>query len=122
MPEIFVGLVEEFDKDTRIIVSSGSSEIGVFRVADQFFAFQNRCLHQGGPVCEGIVVGKVEAVLDGNKCELSRRFSMDVNHIVCPWHGWEYNIETGQFAGDSSMGLRKYPVRVEANQVFVTVR
>ena len=122
MPQIFVGRVDEFEEGTRVIVSVGTGEIGVFRVDDQFYAFQNRCLHQGGPVCEGIVIGKVESVLDNHKRELSRRFSSDEQHIVCPWHGWEYSIETGRFAGDGTLSLPKYPVKVEGNDVFVIVR
>lgn len=114
--------MDEFEEDVRVILAVGSREIGVFRVDGKFYAFQNRCLHQGGPVCEGIVIGKVEAVLDDAKRELGRRFSTEKRQIVCPWHAWEYDIETGQFAGEQSLKLHQFPVRIEGNQVFVSVR
>lgn len=118
---LFAGTVGEFDEDTRVIVGEGAREIGVFRVGDEFYAFRNRCLHQGGPVCEGLVIGKVESVLDEEKRELGRTFSTERVHIVCPWHAWEFDIETGECAGDRTLQLRRFPVRVEGDEVYVEV-
>jgi nitrite reductase/ring-hydroxylating ferredoxin subunit len=121
MREVLAGTVDEFDEDVRIIVAAGTREIGVFRVGGRYYAFLNRCLHQGGPVCEGTVIGKVEAVLDDGKRELGRRFSTEKRHLVCPWHAWEFDIETGECAGDQTMKLHGFLVRVEGNRVFVSV-
>lgn len=118
---LLAGTVDEFDEDTRVIVGEASREIGVFRVGDEFYAFRNRCIHQGGPVCEGLVIGKVETVLDETKRDLGRRFSSERMHLVCPWHAWEFDIASGECAADPRLRLRRFPVRVQDDQVFVEV-
>jgi nitrite reductase/ring-hydroxylating ferredoxin subunit len=119
--ELFVGSVDDFDEDVRIIVSHRNSEIGVFRWGGAYYAFTNRCLHQGGPVCEGLVIGKVETVLDDGKRDMGRRFSKSTMHLVCPWHAWEFDIESGQCAADRRLRLHKFDVKVEDDRVFVVV-
>jgi nitrite reductase/ring-hydroxylating ferredoxin subunit len=119
--EIFAGHPDEFDGDVRIIVKHRAAEIGVFRHGERYYAFANKCLHQGGPVCEGIVIGKVETVLSPERRDLGRIFSEDRLHLVCPWHAWEYDIESGECAADPRLRLHKFPVRVEADSVFVVV-
>jgi nitrite reductase (NADH) small subunit len=121
MADIFVGAVDEFEPDVRIIVKHRSSEIGVFRHGGEYYAFVNRCPHQGGPACEGIVIGKVETLLDSEKHDLGRRFSKDELHLVCPWHAWEFDLATGECAADRRLRLRKFDVKVEDGRVFVTV-
>ena len=50
---------------------------------------------------------------------------MDFNeadmHIVCPWHGWEYDLATGRCHADRRFGLRPYPVEVRGGQVYLLV-
>jgi nitrite reductase (NADH) small subunit len=121
MAEIYAGRVEEFEPDVRMIVRHRNSEIGVFRQDDQFYAFVNRCPHQGGPACEGIVIGKVQTLLDEDKRDLGRRFSRDELHLVCPWHAWEFDLATGECAADRRLRLRKFEVKVEDGGVFVLV-
>ena len=63
MPEVFVEKVSNFaDGDRRIVFHDGL-EIGVFHWQRRFYAYQNLCLHQGGPCCEGVIMHKVEDVL-----------------------------------------------------------
>src|SRR5581483_5098395 len=95
MAEVLVGSVHEFDDETRKIVMNRGKEIAVFQRAGRFYAFENRCLHMGGPVGEGMLIGKVEAVIGSDGCWLGERFSEDEIHLVCPWHGWEYDIADG---------------------------
>ena len=40
-------------------------------------------------------------------------------HFVCPWHGWDYDITTGQCIGDRRQYLRKYEVVERDDDVFV---
>ncbi len=119
MPELLVGTVDEFEDGVRILISTPKGEIGVFRIGDRWFAFLNSCRHEGGPICEGIVIGKVSAVLDDLKQELGRRFSAGELHLACPWHGWEYDISTGEFAGDPRLKLHAFPVKLDGDRVFV---
>jgi nitrite reductase/ring-hydroxylating ferredoxin subunit len=38
---------------------------------------------------------------------------------VCPWHGWEWNLETGQHAGDRRRRLRTYQTRRDGDEIYV---
>jgi len=119
MGEVFVGPASEFDDEARKIVSAGGREVVVFRRDGRFYAFENRCLHQGGPVGEGILIGKVEAVLGADQSYLGERFSDRETHLVCPWHGWEYDIETGACAGDPGRRLRAFRTVQREDEVYV---
>lgn len=106
--------------DRRLIVVE-DVEIGVFRWNDAFYAYENRCLHQGGPACEGMLIGRVEAVLDGEQRLVTERFSTEEMHIVCPWHGWEYDLATGEFAPERRRRLRRFDVVERGDDVYVVV-
>ena len=119
MSEWHVGPSDELTTDQRKILDAGGREIVVFRFGNRCYALDNWCLHMGGPVGEGRIVGRVEAVLDDDKRCLGERFSDTETHLVCPWHGYEYNIATGEYAGDRRMRLRTYEVIEREGQVYV---
>ena len=48
-----------------------------------------------------------------------QEFDESETHFVCPWHGWEYDIKTGQSIGDRRQFLRKYEVVERGDDVFV---
>lgn len=73
-------------------VQLGRREIAIFRTADKFFAIDNMCPHNGGPLCDGIVKGR---------------------SVVCPLHGWNICLESGRvLQPDVPIGVRTYPLRV----------
>lgn len=119
MAEIFVGELSDFDGDARLIVSSSDTEIGVFRSDGRFYAYENFCLHQGGPACEGTLIGKVESVLAEDRSVLGERLSETETHFVCPWHGWEYDLATGECAADRRLRLRNYEVTQRGDEIYV---
>lgn len=119
MTDVFVARAEEFDGDARLAVEHGPMQILVFRHAGRFYAFENRCAHSGGPVAEGTVLGRVEAVLGPDMTCLGERFSTDELHLVCPWHGWEYDLETGEYAGDRSVRINRFDVVERDGAVYV---
>lgn len=113
-----IGREADFADGERRIVTAGGLEIGVFRRGDRFFAYENLCAHQGGPACEGIVIGRVEAVLHADRTLSGERFSERL-HIVCPWHGYEYELETGRCAHDPRLSLRPYDVVRRGGELYV---
>lgn len=119
--EVPVGRVEEFDEYDRKLVLAEGMKVGVFRVNGGFKAYENRCMHQGGPVCEGRILAKVEAVLEEDRNVLREKFSETERHLVCPWHGYEYDIETGQQAGDTRLRLNSFDVVERDGMVYVLV-
>ena len=81
-------------------VDVGGKAIAIANVAGQFHAIDNTCLHQGGPLGDGVLEGKV---------------------VTCPWHGWQYNVTTGRVSQNQSVGVDCYPVQVRGEEVFVDV-
>lgn len=118
---IRVGPAAEFAEGERVLVQAGGAVIGVFRVGDGFVAYENRCLHQGGPVCEGQYFPKVEAVVTDDGRVVGEHFVRDEPHLVCPWHGWEYDLRTGEAIADRRLRLRSYRVVVEGGDLHVLV-
>ena len=119
MVEKLVGKVSEFKDGDRRIVFVGDNEIGVFRENGTFYAYSNYCLHQGGPACEGLTIAKVEERLMPDKTSKGLYFSDTEMHFVCPWHGYEYDLKTGECVSDRKLKLRKYEVIQKGDEVYV---
>ena len=119
MAEKFVGKSSEFKDGERRIVFVGEDEVGVFRNAGQFYAYSNFCLHQGGPACEGLTIARVEERLRPDKTSLGLAFSDTDFNFVCPWHGYEYDMKTGECVADRRLKLRKYKVVQKGDEVYV---
>jgi nitrite reductase/ring-hydroxylating ferredoxin subunit len=119
MAEKFVAKTSEFKDGDRRIVFVGEHEIGVFREKGQFYAYSNFCLHQGGPACEGLTIAKVEERLMPDKTSRGLYFSETEMNFVCPWHGMEYDMKTGECISDRKMKLRKYEIVQKGDDVYV---
>ena len=117
--KILVGKTSEFRAGDKKIVANGKGEIGVYFVNGAWHAYQNHCPHQGGPACEGLTMAKVEAIIADDKTRQGTRFNHDEQHIVCPWHGWEFRMEDGVSSADRKFGLKKYDVEVTGDDVYV---
>lgn len=121
MVDVFVCKEGELkDGDVRI-VAARDVEVGVYRHAGKYYAYRNHCLHQGGPVCEGIMLPKVEDVYGPNQVLERQTFNHDEMHIICPWHGYEYKLETGECAPDPKLRLQRFKVIEREGGVFVAI-
>ena len=107
--EFVVAKARDLPDGSRMIVEAGGRSIGVFNVRGRFYALLNRCPHQGAELCRGAVFGLVESDRPGDV-----RLNPAAPYISCPWHGWEYDLATGEswFNPDRTR-VRPYPVRVE---------
>jgi len=47
------------------------------------------------------------------------QYHAEDTHIVCPWHGYEYNIRTGEHPGHAAFKLRKAGVSVRNGEIYV---
>jgi nitrite reductase (NADH) small subunit len=96
---VSVGRIGDFTSGQGKMVTVNGRHVALFRLADEFYAIDNLCLHKAGPLCEGHI---------------------DTNDVVtCPWHGWSYEIRTGTLVQDPRVGVSKHEVRVEGDQVSV---
>jgi nitrite reductase/ring-hydroxylating ferredoxin subunit len=119
MAEKLVAKTSEMKDGDRRIVFVGDQEIGVFRHEGQYYAYSNFCLHQGGPACEGLTIAKVEERLRPDMTSQGLYFSETQMNFVCPWHGMEYDMKTGECISDRKMKLKKYQVLEKGDEVYV---
>src|SRR5580693_9463367 len=120
MNEIMVGELSEFTEGGYRVLRVDTFEFGIFREGDRLVAYENHCPHDGGPVCQGKVIPRVEEELAPDQTSRGLRFSKKRN-IVCPWHGWEFDIESGRHCGDPKYRERSVAVRVGDNRVYVSI-
>jgi nitrite reductase/ring-hydroxylating ferredoxin subunit len=86
----------------RLIATVEDRSIGVFNVDGEYFAVQNFCPHMGAPLCEGRQTGT------GTYDEVGKPTRERSGEIIrCPWHGWEFDIETGE----TSFNPHRYQAR-----------
>jgi nitrite reductase (NADH) small subunit len=78
----------------------GGKEIALANVGGKFYAINNSCLHQAGPLGEG---------------------SLEGNIVTCPWHGWQYDVTNGKEVENPSVGVGCYPTEVRDGEVLVDI-
>ena len=114
MAKHIVATVGEIPPGGRKVVEVLGRSIGVFNVEGEFFALRNRCPHQGGPLCAGRLFG---VLLPGQPGEY--HFTRPGELLRCPWHGWEYDIRTGQSWFDPlQTRVRAYEVSVASGEAL----
>lgn len=102
-----VGSVEELRNERCRVVELEGRQVGVISV--------DRCPHRPAQICEGTVGG---TFLGSAPREL--RYGRHQRVLRCPWHGWEFDLETGRsLLEPDRFGLRVYPVSVHDDTVFV---
>src|SRR6201992_2172087 len=113
MAKYVVAKVEDVPEGDHIVVDVNGRSVGVYNVGGEFYGLLNHCPHQGGPMCEGLTGGLLESERPG-------QFTFDYEHklIACPWHGWEFDIKTGQSYFDPMRTrIRQYPVQVGGGEL-----
>jgi nitrite reductase/ring-hydroxylating ferredoxin subunit len=112
--EYVVAQVAELPPGTSKIVRVRNLEIGVFNVSGEYHALLNNCPHQNGPVCAGPVGGEMI-------CNASTDWRFQWRRageiLICPWHGSEFDLLTGQCLTMKNQRLRRFPVRVVDDEI-----
>jgi nitrite reductase/ring-hydroxylating ferredoxin subunit len=106
--------VEDLPPGSRKIVAGGKFGVGVFNLDGELRAWSNFCPHDGAPVCLGAVTGTTES---SGSYDASWVKEGDI--LRCPWHGWEFDIQTGKSVVEPTKTLRSYPVHVEDGWIIV---
>ncbi len=109
-----VAKVDEIEPGRRKIVQLRGKSVGVFNVNGRFVAVLNVCPHELAPVCMGRVGGSTVPSPPGEY-----HWGLEGRVLACPWHGWEFDLLTGQGLADHKVHLRTYEVTVEDDTVFV---
>lgn len=99
----------------RLIVNVEGRSIGLFNVKGQYYAVHNRCPHVGGALCAGPLTGTTLPTTQRGDYVYAHE-----GHILrCAWHGWEFQVETGQCLSDKKYRAKTFPVTVEDGEVVV---
>jgi nitrite reductase/ring-hydroxylating ferredoxin subunit len=105
MPRIPLFPAADLPPGARRLVRVGRIEVGVFNVDGTILAYRNICPHAGAPVCEGSVSGTTLP---------SAVYEYKLGHtgciLRCPWHGWEFDLRTGEHLVDPETRLKNLPV------------
>ncbi|WP_086575518.1 Rieske (2Fe-2S) protein [Streptomyces antimycoticus] len=116
-----IGASDDVAEGGRLIVDIGDVTIGVFRFKGRLFAYHNLCPHQGGPACQGRMVHRVCEDLDSRQMTRGLTFDEGDLHIVCPWHGFEFNVTTGVHPGQPKFRLKPVTVSETDGRVHVSL-
>jgi 3-phenylpropionate/trans-cinnamate dioxygenase ferredoxin subunit len=113
--EARIPVAEAPDEGAVRIVEVGGHRVGIYRVTGKLHALADRCPHRGARLCSGriatpIELGAIEVTVGA------------ANSIVrCPWHKWEFEIATGRSLVDPRLRVRRYAVRVDGDDLVVTL-
>ena len=113
--QVLVGSLSELPVGERRLVQANGKSIGLFNTGKQVVAVLNICPHAYAPVCRGKVGGttlpsKAGEFVWGRENEILR----------CPWHGWEYDLHSGQCLTDRRQ-LKRFPVQIRDNDIYVEI-
>ena len=98
----------------RKLVTIDGKEIGIFNVGGQYYALLNFCPHYGGALCKGPVTG---TTLPTN--EFTFVYGRQGAVLRCAWHGWEFDIPTGELLIDPKIKAKIFPVTVNNGKEVV---
>ena len=110
-----VAPVSDIPPGSRKLVTVRGRPIAIFNIGGEYFGLLNRCPHQGGNLYAGRLTGLLEAPAPG-KYVYSRQGEI----LRCPWHGWEFDVRTGQsYCDPERIRTRAYAVEVEPGKTVV---
>lgn len=99
----------------RVIVDVEGQEVAVFNVDGDLHALPNFCPHQAAPLCEGDLTGRMVVGEDGWSWEYVQRGEV----VTCPWHGWKFDVTTGENVKDTDVAVPHYEVERDGGDVVV---
>lgn len=104
----------ELPPGSRRAVEVDGRSVCVVNAGGRLFALRNTCPHQGAALCRGTVGG---TMLPSRPLE----YVVGLEGLVlrCPWHGWEFRLDTGTALFDPKVRVKVYPVEVEDGRVVV---
>ncbi len=113
---VVVGKAADMKDGDRLLADVNGREVVVIRQDGEFSALLNRCPHRGADLSHGRMQRQIKAEEVGEI-----EFSGVEEFLACPWHGWEFDIRTGQSYFDpTGVRVRPFPVAVESGKQAVS--
>ena len=113
--QVYVAPLAELPAGERRLISAGDQSIGVFNTGAQIVAVLNLCPHAFAPVCLGQVGGTTLP-----SCAGEFVWGREGEILRCPWHGWEFDLISGQCLTDRRR-LKRFAVVIRDEAIFVEV-
>src|ERR1700722_20519841 len=98
MPFVRVAKTEDVPSGKIYEFQVGGEAVAIANVEGKLFAINSVCPHQGGPLGEGELEGKI---------------------VTCPWHAWQCDVTSGKSVANPAVGVACYPTELRAGEVFV---
>jgi nitrite reductase (NADH) small subunit len=92
------GRTTETESGRARVVYLRGIEIALFNVNGDFYAVDNLCPHEGGPLVAGTIRGMV---------------------LTCPWHRWQFDLKTGCSPVNPAIQVQTYPVQIEGERIKI---
>lgn len=93
-----VGRVGDLADGQAKVVQVDGQRIALFYVGGRYYALEAACPHEGGPLADGIIEGL---------------------RIICPWHGYDFHLKTGECGLDPDLRALTYPVKVQDDDLLI---
>ncbi|MCA9055866.1 MAG: Rieske 2Fe-2S domain-containing protein [Planctomycetaceae bacterium] len=99
MPEFLrIANISDVPPGTGKEVTVGDRVLAVYNIDGTFHVIDGICPHAGGPLGEGALQGCI---------------------ITCPWHGWQFDVTTGQHCLTPQIRQAQFACRVEGENVMI---
>ncbi|WP_168122465.1 Rieske (2Fe-2S) protein [Paenibacillus sp. HB172176] len=112
----FAATTNSFGNHAVQVVSVKNIQIALFKVGENYYAWNNRCPHAAAPLCAGTVCG---TMLPSQVYEYD--YGKEGEIVRCPWHNWEFDLKTGELLADSSVKLRGYELSREDEELYIWI-
>jgi nitrite reductase/ring-hydroxylating ferredoxin subunit len=109
--------LDQLEEATPRIVSVKGRSIGIIKANGKVYAVRNVCPHKGAPVCRGQLRG---TMLPSEP--LTFVFGLENQVLQCPWHGWEFDLETGSPLCGGKSRLTSYAVTVRDQSIYLEMQ
>ncbi len=110
---VVVAPASELPPGARRCLDAGGRAIVVFNVDGRFFGLRDVCPHRGARLSGGTLVGGAVSAREPGEYE----YDSGRRLLKCPWHGWEFDLETGKSWVDPVRSrVRTYQVELESGE------
>ncbi len=93
-----VGRADELAEGQARLAHVDGQRIAIFHVGGRFYALEANCPHEGGPLEDGVI---------------------EAMRVICPWHGYDFDLRTGACGLDPELRALTYPLKVQDGDLLI---
>jgi len=93
-----VGSVSDLAEGQAKVAQVDGQRIAIFHVGGRYYALEASCPHEGDPLADGVIEGL---------------------RIICPWHGYDFHLKTGECGLDPDIRALTYPIKVQDDDLLI---